>query len=305
MINFRSLLFIPGDSPKKLGKALGAGADVIILDLEDSVAPENKPLARDLVRDFLKENTPDKRSCKVMVRVNPLDSPQVHDDLIAVVQKGLDSVMLPKANGPEDVAKLSSYLDILERAEGMEHESISILPVATETSIAPFNLGRYAEASLNRLLGLTWGAEDLSAAIGASGNKDENGRLTHTYQMVRSACLLAAHAANVQAIETLYTDFRDDEGLRSSSRSARAEGFTGRIAIHPAQVKGINESFSPSEAEIEFAMKVVKAFEDNPGIGTVGLDGKMLDIPHFKQAQKVLEQAKAVQSVKKRQEIES
>ncbi len=289
----RSYLFIPGDSEKKLGKADDSGADALILDLEDAVAPENKPLARELVPAFLCDRPPEQRGAKIWVRINPLDTDLALDDLAALVAAAPDGLMLPKADGPEDVRKLSYYLDALERQGGVEPGSIKILPVSTETAIAPFRLGNYATAGLTRLQGLTWGAEDLSAAIGASTNVDASGEWAFTYQMTRSLCLLAAHAAGVEAIETLFVDFRDDEGLRDSCRAARGEGFTGRIAIHPAQVAGINESFTPSPDEIAHAERVVAAFAAQPGAGTVGLDGRMIDIPHLKQAKGVLAQAKA------------
>jgi len=292
MKNLRSLLFIPGDSEKKLGKADGAGADALILDLEDSVAPANKPLARELVADFLRAR-PGPRKSQLWVRINPLDTGLALADLAAIATAAPDGLMLPKANGPADVLRLSYYLDALEAQGGVPAGAIKILPVATETAVAPFTLGDYAKAGLTRLVGLTWGAEDLSAAVGASTNTDATGQWAFTYKLARSLTLLAAHAAGVQAIDTLYVDFKDDAGLRAACRAARAEGFTGRIAIHPAQVAGINESFSPSAEEIEHARRVLAAFAAAPGAGTVGLDGKMLDIPHYKQAQNTLAQAEA------------
>jgi citrate lyase subunit beta/citryl-CoA lyase len=293
MSNIRSFLFIPGDSEKKLGKADGTGADALILDLEDAVSPANKPLARQLVAAFLRERPRAKRTNEIWVRINPLDTELALADLSAVVAASPDGLMLPKVNGPEDVLKLSHYLDALESHADIELHSIKILPVATETAIAPFRLGDYARAGLERLLGITWGAEDLSAMIGASTNLDATGQWTFTYQMVRSLTLLAAHAAGVQAVDTVYVDFRDEAGLRASSRASRAEGFTGRMAIHPAQVTAINESYMPSAEEIEHAWRVIAAFAAAPGAGAVGLDGRMIDIPHLKQAQRVLEQSAA------------
>jgi citrate lyase subunit beta/citryl-CoA lyase len=290
MQNIRSFLFIPGDSEKKLGKADAAGADALILDLEDAVTLENKPLARRLIPEFLAARPRAKRTSELWVRINPLDTELALTDLAAVVAAAPDGLMLPKANGPEDVLKLSHYLDALEAQSGVAVGSVKILPVATETAIAPFRLGDYAGAKLARLLGITWGAEDLSAAVGASTNLDATGEWAFTYRMARSLSLLAAHAAGVQAIDTLYVDFRDDAGLRAASRASRAEGFTGRIAIHPAQVAGINESYLPSAEEIEHAQRVIAAFEAAPGAGTVGLDGKMIDIPHLKQAKGVIAQ---------------
>jgi citrate lyase subunit beta/citryl-CoA lyase len=293
MKNLRSFLFIPGDSEKKLGKADAAGADALILDLEDSVAPANKNLARALILEFLRARPKAGRKSELWVRINPLESGLALADLAAITAAEPDGLMLPKANGPADVRRLSYYLDALEAQGGVATGTIKILPVATETAVAPFTLGEYAGAKLERLLGLTWGAEDLAAAIGASTNTDATGQWALTYRMVRSLTLLAAHAAGVQAIDTLYVDFKDDAGLRAACRAARAEGFTGRIAIHPAQVAGINESFSPSAEEIEHAHRVLAAFAAAPGAGTVGLDGKMLDIPHLKQAQNTLAQAGA------------
>ncbi len=288
MSTLRSILFIPGDSEKKLSKVDDCGADAVVLDLEDAVAPANKPAARDRVTAFLKARPRERRPVQLWVRINPLDTPMALDDLAAVVAGAPDGLMLPKANGPDDVRTLGHHLDALEAAFGIARGSIRILPVATETAIAPFRLGDYASAELERLAGLTWGAEDLAAAVGASTNLGPDGQWAATFRMVRSLTLLAAHAAGVPAIETLYVDYRDDEGLIASSRGARAEGFSGRIAIHPAQVAGINAAFTPSEAEIDHARRVVAAFADAGDIGTVGIDGKMYDIPHLKQARQVL-----------------
>jgi len=289
----RSMLFIPGDSEKKMAKVPTCGADAVILDLEDSVSPENKPLARRLVPDFLRATPRGQRAVQYWVRVNPFDTGLTLDDLAAIMPGAPDGIMQPKTKDPQDVRRLSHYLDALEATHGLERGSVKILPVATETAIAPFTLGQFATAGLERLAGLTWGAEDLSAALGASTNLDASGEWAFTYKMARSLCLLAAHASGVQAIDTLYVDFRDEEGLRASCRAARAEGFTGRIAIHPAQVAGINASFMPSPEEVDHARRVLEAFAAHPGAGTVGLDGKMLDIPHRKQAERTLAQAGA------------
>jgi citrate lyase subunit beta / citryl-CoA lyase len=292
-VPLRSMLFIPGDSEKKLGKVDDCGADAVILDLEDSVAPANKPLARELVPAFMKQRPRGQRKLQLWVRVNPFDTGLTLEDLVAVVPAAPDGIMQPKTNDPECLHRMSHYLTALEAVHGIERGSIKILPVATETAIAPFHLGAFATAGLDRLMGLTWGAEDLSAAIGASTNLDASGEWAFTYKMARSLTLLAAHATGVQAIDTLYVDFKDDEGLRASCRAARAEGFTGRIAIHPAQVAGINDSFMPSAGEIAHAQRVLDTFAANPGAGTVGLDGKMIDIPHQKQAERVIAQARA------------
>jgi len=283
MTGLRSLLFIPGDSDKKLAKGDGCGADALILDIEDSVAPAQKPVARQMVQAHLLAR-PGPRAMQLWVRINPLDEGGL-EDLAAVVRGAPDGIMLPKIDGPADVARLSAMLDALEARDAIA-TPIKILPVATETARAPFALGGFAGAGLARLAGLTWGAEDLSAAIGASTNKGADGGWGFTYRMVRSLCLLAAKAAGVQAIETLYADFRDAEGLRADCAAAAQEGFAGRVAIHPAQVAIINAAFLPSEADVAFARRVVAAFASDTG--TVGLDGRMLDIPHLKQAQHVL-----------------
>lgn len=280
----RSLLFVPGDSEKKLGKGLDTAADALILDLEDAVAPPRKDMARTMVRAFLGDNA--ECRAQLWVRINPLDSTALAD-LAAIVGGQPDGILLPKSNGPEDVARLSCYLDALEVRDGIAAGAIRIITVATETAAAPFALGGYAKADLPRLAGLTWGAEDLGAAIGASTNKEENGDWDFPYRMVRSACLLAAHAAGVQAIDTLYANYQDPDGLAAASNRSRQQGFTGRIAIHPAQVDAINRSFSPSDDDVAFARRVIAAFAESDA-GTVGLDGQMLDIPHLKQAERII-----------------
>jgi citrate lyase subunit beta/citryl-CoA lyase len=286
-MNIRSWLFIPGDSEKKLAKADASGADAIILDLEDAVASSEKPVARERVRAFLDARPREARALQFWVRINPLSEGALAD-LSAVVGGAPDGIMVPKIHGPDDVRRLSHHLEALEFREGLPEGTIGILPVATETPAGALKLSAFADVHLPRLLGLTWGAEDLSTAVGATSNLDEGGGWAFTYRWVRSGMLLAAKAAGVQAIETLYVDYRDDDGLRVSCRAAAQEGFTGRIAIHPAQVAIINECFVPSAADLEYAQRVVAAFSANPGAGTVGLNGKMLDIPHLKQAQQVI-----------------
>ena len=292
-ILLRSFLFIPGDSEKKLAKADDTGADAVIFDLEDAVAPDSKPAARELTAAALASRPRGQRVCQLWVRINPLDSGLAEDDLNAVIAGAPDGIMLPKANGPEDVATLSRLLDEMESAAGLAEGSVQILPLTTETAIAPFRLGDYAGAGLTRLYGLTWGAEDLAAALGASTNLGPDAKWAFSYQLVRSLCLMAAHATGVAAVETIYVDFRDTDGLRAACLAARSEGFSGRLAIHPAQVPVINAAFSPSPEEIAHAKRVVAAFEDSPGSGTVGLDGKMLDVPHLKSARHVLAQVRS------------
>lgn len=279
----RSLLFVPGDSEKKLAKGTEAGADALILDLEDSVAPARKTFGRDMVREYLEA---ERAGHQLWVRINPLDEGGL-DDLAAIVRAAPAGIVVPKTNGPADLVRLGHMLDALERRDGVSSQ-IGVIAVATETAKAPFGLAHYADHDLPRLVGLTWGAEDLSTALGASTNQAPEGGWAFTYRMVRSACLLAAKASDVQAIETLYVDFRDEAGLRASCAAAMREGFTGRIAIHPAQVAPINEGFMPSQDDVALARRVVAAFEAAPDAGTVGLDGKMLDMPHLKQARGVL-----------------
>ena len=284
-MSLRSFLFVPGDSERKLVRGMASGADALILDLEDAVAPARKPTAQAMVAAFLLAH-PGPRTTALWVRVNPLDEGGL-DDLAAVVRAGPDGIVLPKVDGPADVLRLHHMLDVLERRDGVA-APIRIMPVATETARAPFALGQYAGAALPRLHGLTWGAEDLGAALGASTNQDPAGGWAPTYRLVRSLCLLGARAAGVEPVETLHADFRDLDGLRRSSLAAAGEGFTGRLAIHPDQVPVINAAFVPSPDAVAHARRVVAAFEANPDAGAVGLDGAMLDMPHLKQAQAVL-----------------
>lgn len=284
-MRLRSLLFVPGDSERKFAKAKDIGADVLILDLEDAVAPSMKAAARAQVAALLDDRSP--RDWAFFVRVNPFDTGMTFDDLAAVVKPGLDGLLIPKANGAHDIARIAEELDRLESAAGMAPESVRIAVVATETPLAMFNLGSYTPAH-PRLAALTWGAEDLAAAIGATGNKDADGHWTDPYRLARSLCLYAAASAGVAPIDTLYTNFRDTEGLEADCRRARRDGFTGRIAIHPDQVATINHCFSPSDAELAEARAIIDAFAANPDAGTLGIDGKMYDIPHLKAARRTL-----------------
>lgn len=284
-MRLRSLLFVPGDSERKFAKAQGVGADVLILDLEDSVAPSQKDIARGAVASMLAQ--PTSRAWSFFVRVNPFDTGLTLADLAAVVRPGLDGLLIPKVDGARDVERIAHYLDALEAKAGMTPGTVKIAVVATETPKAMFGLGSYAPAH-PRLVGLTWGAEDLAAAIGATSNKEEDGSWTRPYQQARSMCLYAAANARVAPIDTLFADFRDQAGLELDCRRARRDGFTGRIAIHPDQVETINRCFSPSQAEIDEARRIVDAFAAQPDAGTLGIDGKMYDIPHLKAAQRTL-----------------
>jgi citrate lyase subunit beta/citryl-CoA lyase len=281
----RSLLFVPGDSERKFAKARASGADVLILDLEDSVAPAMKEIARERVAAFLDDDTP--RDWAFFVRVNPFDTGLTLADLAAVVKPKLNGILIPKANGAADVERIGHYLDALEQRASMVIGTVRIAVVATETPAAMFALGSYAPAH-PRLVGLTWGAEDLAVAIGATGNQEPGGEWTPPYQQARSLCLYAAANAGVEPIDTLYINFRDPDGLARDCCRARRDGFTGRIAIHPNQVGTINRCFSPTPEEADEARKIVAAFAANPHAGTVGIDGKMFDLPHLKGAHRTL-----------------
>jgi citrate lyase subunit beta / citryl-CoA lyase len=284
-MRLRSLLFVPGDSERKFARAKDCGADALILDLEDSVAPRQKAAARALVAGLI-DGEP-KRAWLLIVRVNALDTGLALDDLAAVVKPGLDALLIPKVNGAADLERIGHCLDALEARAGMAADSVKLASVATETAKAMFALGSYAPAH-PRLIALTWGAEDLSAALGATDNKEPDGSWTFPYEVARAQCLFAASAAEVAAIDTIHADFRDPERLERDCRRSRRDGFVGRLAIHPDQVAAINRCYAPSEAEIAQARKIVAAFEANPGAGALGVDGKMVDLPHLKAARKTL-----------------
>jgi len=284
-MRLRSLLFVPADSERKFARAAQCGADALILDLEDSVAPAQKAAARAYVAALLDEKSA--RHWAFFVRVNALDTGLTLDDMATVVKPGLDALLIPKANGASDIERIGHYLDALEAKAGMKPGAVRLAVVSTETPKAMFNLGSYSPAH-PRLVGLTWGAEDLGAAIGATDNKEPDGNWTFPYKVARAQCLFAAAAAEVAPIDTLYANFKDDAGLERDCRASRRDGFTGRVAIHPDQIATINRCYSPSEAEIAQARRIVEAFEANPGVGTLGIDGKMVDIPHLKAARKTL-----------------
>lgn len=281
---------MPADSEKKIGKALGGEADAIILDLEDSVAEANKPAARAVAADAIRSAAD--HAAQIWVRINPLDSGMVGDDLAAIIGAKPHGVMLPKSESGDDIAALHAMLDSEEAKQHVTPGATAISAVATETAASLFGLGSYGGSS-DRLAALTWGAEDLSAALGASSKFDADGALSFTYQLARSLCLAGAVAAEVQPVDSLFGDFRDDAGLEADCDKGRREGFTGKLAIHPAQVPIINAAFTPSDEEIAHARKVVALFAENPDLGTIGLDGKMLDRPHLLQAQRVLDRAGA------------
>jgi citrate lyase subunit beta/citryl-CoA lyase len=279
----RSFLFVPADSERKLARGLDSGADALILDLEDSVAAANRPTARRQAREFLDAHGSEEIAR--YVRINPLNSGLALDDLAATVAGRPDGVLLPKCV-PEDVRTLDHYLSAFEAAAGHPVGGIRIVAIATETARAVFELGNYAGSS-PRLEAVTWGAEDLSADIGGN-NRTAGGVYDGPYQLARSLCLLAASAAGVAALDTIYTDFRDEGGLKAEAVAARRSGFTGKMAIHPAQLATINEVFSTSAEEREWAERVIAAFATSPDAGTLALDGKMIDKPHLVLARRLL-----------------
>lgn len=280
----RSLLFVPAHAPRKLEKALGCGADAIILDLEDSVPEIEKAEARRAVAAALAGARP----CKILVRINPLSTPLALEDLAAVVGGAPDAIVLPKPDSAQDVARLGLYLEALEAREGLPVGAISVLPIATETPASVFALGTYAHHP-ERLIGLTWGAEDLPTALGATTNRSGDGGYSDICRLARSLCLTGAAAAGVGAIETVFPAFRDLAGLEVYAQRGRAEGFVGMMAIHPDQVAVINRAFAPTPEEIGWARAVMALFEASPGAGALSLDGRMLDRPHFEQARRLLE----------------
>jgi len=287
----RSLLFVPADGGRKLDKAMTSGADALIIDLEDSVAPDGKAAARKSVADFLKSALALANRPRLLVLINGLATGLADDDLDAVVPARPDAIMLPKAEGGAGVVHADAKLAVREAVAGLPDGAIKILPIATETAAALFLAGTFAGAGA-RLIGLTWGAEDLSAELGAQANRDAEGRFLDPYRLARSLCLAGAAAAQVPAIDTVYVDFRDEKGFRRECEEACRDGFIGKMAIHPAQVSIINAVFTPSAEALTRAQAIVDAFAQNPGAGVVGIGGVMYDRPHLVKAQRLLETAK-------------
>jgi citrate lyase subunit beta/citryl-CoA lyase len=288
----RSLLFVPADGGSKLDKAMASGADAVIVDLEDSVSQEGKAGARRSAADFIKDAIRAARRPRLLVRVNGFATGLTDADLDAVVPARPDAIMLPKAEGGAAMVHADAKLAAREAIAGVPDGHIKIVAIATETATALFLAGTYGGASA-RLQGLTWGAEDLSAELGAEANRDAEGRFLDPYRLARALCLAGAAAARVAAIDTVSVDFRNLAALRRESEEARRDGFTGKMAIHPAQVPVINEVFTPTPAAIAKARAVVAAFEANPGKGTVGIDGVMYDRPHLERARQLLARATA------------
>ncbi len=282
----RSWLFAPGDSERKMTKASDSAADIVLLDLEDSVSPENKPAARKAVADFLKTRE-DKH--RIWVRVNPLRSGEIEADLDAIMGAAPGGLFLPKAEGKADVEALDAMLTIREAEYGIQNRSTHVAALVTETPKAMFHCGDYEGAP--RLIAMSWGAEDLSSALGSRVQHKADGSYMPMYEMARNLCLLGAVAAGCAPIETVMPEFRDLDKLRERALMVRGQGYRGMLAIHPAQVDVINEAFTPSAEEIAHARAIVQAFADNPGAGTVGLDGQMLDRPHLALAERLLAEA--------------
>jgi citrate lyase subunit beta/citryl-CoA lyase len=288
----RSWLFAPGDSEKKMGKAIGGPADIALLDLEDSVSPENKPAARAMVAETIAAA---ENRARLWVRINPVSTSDCIADLVAVLPSRPGGVFLPKAEGAADITRLHHYLTALEAANGIPQGRTLIAALVTETAAAMFKTGDYVGdfPGKARLVAMSWGAEDLSSALGAREQRGPDGEYSHTYEMARSLCLVGASAAGVAAIETVQPEFRDLEALAARAQRVRAQGFRGMLAIHPAQVEPINAAFTPGGDEIAHARAVVQAFADHPGAGVVALDGAMLDRPHLVLAQRLLADAGA------------
>lgn len=282
----KSMLFVPADSERKLAKALGTEASVVILDLEDAVLPDRKPLARQMMAEVAKGWT---GNSQFWVRVNDLTSGELLKDLVATMPHAPVGIVLPKIRGPEDVEIVSHYLDMAEAANGLTLGVTRLVPVCTETPSAVLRMGELLHRPHPRIAGLMWGGEDLSAAMGAGDPRFPDGSWRPTICHARSQCVMAAHALDVEAIDTVYIDFRDSEGCRRSTLAARHDGFTGKVAIHPDQVPVINAAFTPTADEIAQAQRIIAAFAS--GAGAVALDGKMLDVPHLKGARRVLANA--------------
>jgi len=285
-MSLRSLLFVPGDSERKQAKAVDSGADALLLDLEDSVAAPQLPAARQRVRELMTARS-DRKKQQLWVRVNALSSGLLLADLTAVMPGAPDGIVLPKVSTPAEVLEVSHYLAALEAREGRASGATQLLIIATETPRALLSLNSYAPQQ--RIMGLTWGAEDLSAALGVTSKTDQQGALTFTFQLARSLCVVTSAALGVQAIDSVYVNFRDAAGLTREAEEARRDGFTGKLAIHPDQVGPINAAFQPSATEIEWARRVVSAFAAAPDAGVINLDGRMVDKPHLLQARRILD----------------
>ncbi|HQS69460.1 MAG: CoA ester lyase [Novosphingobium sp. 28-62-57] len=287
----RSWLFVPGDSEKKLGKAMSTGAHAVIVDLEDAVAPAAKPHARILARDWLaahRHHLTESKPVARWVRINAFDTGVWQDDLATVMAGAPDGVMLPKCEGPEQLRQLAAEIYEMEQRHRLANGSTRILPLVSETARSALTIPAYADAPMPRLAGLTWGAEDLSAVLGATRKRDADGAWTDAFRFIRAQCLLVAHARSVWAIDTLNDDFRNEAATKRAAEAARADGFTGMLAIHPSQVPIINAAFAPTEAELAEAKAILALFDENPDAGTLQYNGRMIDQPHLRMARQLL-----------------
>ncbi|MDA4847750.1 HpcH/HpaI aldolase/citrate lyase family protein [Hoeflea poritis] len=290
----RSYLFVPGDSQRKLEKSLSSGADCLLIDLEDSVSVSQKPVARQMARDFIAQLRQDdtRDTPGLVIRVNPLGSAMTDEDLAAVISARPDGVLLPKCEHGADVQNLSALIAVHEAEAGIAEGATDIHALVTETAKGTLNANTYGAVS-DRLRTLSWGGEDLSADIGVESNRDEDGRYTNLFRHARTMTLLGAAAAGVEAVDTVYVDFRNSDGLEQECREAVRDGFSGKMAIHPAQVDIINRIFTPSDAAVERAKRIVSLFEEaGEDAGVLSLDGQMIDRPHLKQSLKILERAR-------------
>lgn len=289
----RSYLFVPGDSNRKLEKAPSSGADCLLIDLEDSVSPRRKIEARAMTAAFLAGADRGEGKPKLIVRINALDSGYAEADLDAVVGAKPDGILLPKAEGPSAIQHLSALIAVREAENDIPEGRLRINALAAETAAGVLNLNGYRGASA-RLEALSWGGEDLAADLGAARNRGDDGHYTDVFRLARSMTLLAAAAAQIMAIDTVFTDFRDMEGLERECLAAERDGFSGKLAIHPAQVEVINRVFTPSEEAVHRARRIVELFEGaGEDAGVMSLEGQMIDRPHLRQAERILKRAAA------------
>jgi citrate lyase subunit beta / citryl-CoA lyase len=288
----RSMLFVPADSERKIAKSADIPADGLILDLEDSVVPARKDIARQLTAEYLDARPPASRTQKILVRINPLSGDMTLDDLSAIVRGVPDVVIMPKYRTPEDVQKLDHYLTALEVREGAPHGHIKLLIIATETAQGVLNIAGLTGVS-DRLSHVSWGEYDLGADVGAQDQFLDDGSWDDLYRTARALALAGAVSAGAEPCNTVFTDYKDPDGLRRAAMSARRAGFTCMMAIHPNQVEIINEAFSISQSELTWSQRVIEAFDASPDIGVVGLDGIMLDKPHYTQAKRIVARAAA------------
>jgi citrate lyase subunit beta/citryl-CoA lyase len=272
----RSLLFVPADSERKIARALASEADVVILDLEDSVALPQKDEARRLAAEVLQQ----RGGKKLFVRINSLSSGLADDDIEACMHGRPDGIVLPKTRSGSDVLRLA----------GLIGAALPVIAIATETAASLLDMGSYSATGAN-LLGLAWGGEDLSVDLGAESNRDSDGRYADPYRLARTLCLIGARAANVEPIDAVYTAYRDLQGLENEARAAARDGFTAKLAIHPDQIAVINRVFTPAQKDVDRASRIVTAFADAGNPGVIGLDGEMLDVPHLRRAERILARA--------------